>query len=122
MLVAFGRPPPRKFSVGWLPWFAHRSWPGRNNKLRAAVGSRLPISSSCRLKDRRAKEVQHMATEEAIEVQFTAQIRKSSAGAGEGSAVDKRADKMPIHLRIDSDQGIGYGGRRRRVAAAQQRN
>ena len=56
--------------------------PSRNNKLRAVVGSRPPISSSCRLEDRRAKEAQHMATEEAIEVQFTAQLRKSPAKGG----------------------------------------
>jgi hypothetical protein len=33
------------------------------------------------LKDRR-KEIQHMATEETIEVQFTAQLRKSPAKGG----------------------------------------
>src|SRR5271169_3070860 len=47
-----------------------------------AVGFRPPISSSYRWDEWRAKEVQQMATEEAIKVQFTAQLRKSPAKGG----------------------------------------
>src|ERR1700730_9222646 len=52
-------------------------WPSRQR----AVGFRPPISSSCRLGDRRAEEVHQMATEQALKVQFTAQLRTSPGKA-----------------------------------------
>jgi hypothetical protein len=58
------------------------TWPGHNNKPHAVVGSHLLISSSYRLVDRLAGEAQHMAREEALDVQFTAQLRKSPAKGG----------------------------------------